>query len=281
MSDILQTIMAERLNDAQTAGLQIPLETLQKQAGLIAVHRSLIELLKQGDKTGGRLTCIIAEVKKASPSAGLLCRDYNPVDIAREYEKAGAVGISVLTEPRHFLGSDEHLRQVHHAVNIPVLRKDFIGDPFQVYESAVLGADVVLLIAAALDANVLRNLYHIALSIGLEVIIEVHTREELEKVLPLEKGILGVNSRNLKTMKTDLSVASAMAADIPADRVAIAESGVKTRKDIEELEALGYKGFLIGETLMKSADISIQLKSLMGVNCYKVGTRAQSTKGTK
>ena len=202
-------------------------------------------------------------MKKASPSAGLLCKDYNPADIAREYERSGAIGISVLTEPRHFLGSDDDLCQVCKAVSLPVLRKDFICDKYQVYESAVLGADVILLIAAALDSYSLKELYTVALSIGLETIIEVHTLEELDTVLPLEKGIVGVNSRNLRTLKTDLSVARELVRSIPSGRIAIAESGIRSRKDIEELQALGYKGFLVGESLMKSANFGTQLRTMI------------------
>ena len=275
MKDILKTIVNERLNDAQEARKKIPIEILKQHEKSITMRRSLIDRLavysgtdcqdyQHGTAHGFRQACVIAEVKKASPSAGLLCKDYNPADIAMEYERSGAVGISVLTEPRHFLGSDNDLCQVCKAVSLPVLRKDFISDQYQVYESAVLGADVILLIAAALDSYLLEELYTVALSIGLETIIEVHTLEELDAVLPLERGIVGVNSRNLRTLKTDLSVAKELAVSIPSDRVAIAESGIRSRSDIEELQALGYKGFLVGESLMKSADFGAHLKSLIG-----------------
>lgn len=263
MSDILKTIITERLNDAHDASLKVPVETLQQQAASNTLHRSLIDQLSPGGEKDRKVR-IIAELKKASPSAGLLCEDYNPVLTAREYELSGAVGISVLTEPRHFLGSDEDLQEVCNAVKLPVLRKDFICDPYQVYESAVLGADVILLIAAALDFHLLHELYSLALSIGLETIIEVHTVEELERVLPLAKGIIGVNSRNLRTLETDLSVAKELAVSIPPDRIAIAESGIKCRKDIDELQSLGYNGFLVGESLMRSGDISMELRTLMG-----------------
>ena len=261
MKDVLKTIVNERLKDAQEAGKKTPIETLKQQAESITTHRSLINQLAVSH--GSRQACVIAEVKKASPSAGLLCKDYNPADIAREYERSGAVGISVLTEPRHFLGSDDDLCQVCKAVGLPVLRKDFICDKYQIYESAALGADVILLIAAALDSYSLQELYMVAISIGLETIIEVHTLEELDTVLPLERGIVGVNSRNLRTLKTDLSVARELVRSIPSGRIAIAESGIRSRKDIEELQALGYKGFLVGESLMKSANFGTQLRTMI------------------
>ncbi len=207
---------------------------------------------------------IIAEVKKASPSAGRLRESYDPAAMARMFEQAGAAGVSVLTEPRHFLGRDEDLKQVRQAVNLPILRKDFVADPYQVFETRALGADVILLIAAGLENSLLKQLYCMALNIGLDVIVEVHTRSEMTRALPLDQAIIGVNSRDLNTLKTDLAKARELAPMIPPGRLAIAESGIKSRNDIDDLLALGYSGFLIGETLMKSGNVTATLCTLLG-----------------
>ena len=172
--------------------------------------------------------------------------------------------ISVLTEPRHFLGRDEDLKQVRQAVNRPILRKDFVSEPYQVFETRALGADIILLIAAGLADNLLNELYIIALAIGLDVIVEVHTRNEMDRVLIFDHAILGVNSRDLNTLKTNLAFARNLAPLIPPGRLAIAESGIKNRHAIEDLQAHGYKGFLIGETLMKSGDADATLHELIG-----------------
>jgi indole-3-glycerol phosphate synthase len=253
----LETIMSERQADAESAKRRVPeVELLARSAG--RVHHSLVDALAAGQGTH-----VIAEIKKASPSAGLLRPDYQPAAIARVYEAAGAVAISVLTEPRHFQGSDQHLRDVRAAVKLPVLRKDFVCDPYQIHEAAALGADVVLLIVAALDVRRLKTLYDVAVGYGLDVLVESHTADELRRALELEKAIIGVNSRNLKTLKTDLAVARELATLIPRDRLAIAESGIKTRADIEELERLGYRGFLIGESLLSAGDPATKLAGLV------------------
>ena len=263
MNSFLQSIMAERRNDAWQASAHLSLERLERIVAGLPKIRSLKERLACV-KARGRQAGIIAEVKKASPSAGLLCKSYDPAAVARTYEKAGAVSISVLTEPRHFLGRDEDLKQVRQAVNLPVLRKDFMSAPYQVFETRALGADVILLIAAGLENSLLKQLYIIALAIGLDVIVEVHTRNEMDRVLPLDQAIIGVNNRDLNTLKTDLEQARDLAPLIPPGRLAIAESGIKSRHDIEELQAHGYSGFLIGETLMKSDNVAATLRALMG-----------------
>jgi len=263
MSSFLQSIMAERRNDAWQASVHLPLERLERIVAGLPKIRSLKERLTCA-QAHGRQAAIIAEVKKASPSAGLLRESYDPAAVARIYEPAGAVGVSVLTEPRHFLGRDEDLKQVRQAVNLPILRKDFVSDPYQVFETRALGADVILLIAAGLKNSLLKQLYIIALAIGLDVIMEVHTRDEMDRVLPLDQAILGVNNRDLNTLKTDLEQARDLAPLIPPGRLAIAESGIKSRHDIEDLQARGYKGFLIGEALMKSDDAAATLRALLG-----------------
>jgi indole-3-glycerol phosphate synthase len=261
MNDFLQKVMEERIAAVRAAARDVPLAVLQQQAAQRTRRHSLVAGLKE---RAGKSARIIAEVKKASPSAGLIREVYRPADIAAEYESCGAVGVSVLTEPRHFLGSIEDLRAVRGAINLPILRKDFICDPYQIYESAANGADVVLLICAALTGDRMRALYETALSAGLETIAEAHSAEDLEGALALDQAVIGINSRNRKTLKTDLGIARELASGIPRDRLAIAESGIKTRSDVEELLALGYRGFLIGETLMKSDDIAAALRALKG-----------------
>lgn len=257
--NILDQIMGERRAAAAQARVRVPEKALAAAAAGRVHHRLKARL----DGGGGR-TCIVAEMKKASPSAGLLRPDYDPAALARAYTAAGAAGLSVLTEPLHFLGAEAHLRAARAATDLPILRKDFMGDVYQVAEAAAWGADVILLIAAALPDGLMRTLYERALEFGLEVLAEVHTREELMRVLPLEEAIIGVNSRNLKTLRTDLATAHALAAEIPAGRLSIAESGISSRTEIEALEAAGYDGFLIGESLLRHGDPGAGLAALLG-----------------
>ena len=262
VNNFLTAVMRERGQDAQRANRTTALAMLKQQLTAFPGRRSLTEAWRRPKTAAGELL-ILAEVKKASPSAGLICRDYHPAALAGEYEKAGAAAISVLTEPRHFQGSDDDLRAVRQAVRLPILRKDFISEPYQVYESAILGADIILLIAAALDGRVMRGLVNLAVDIGLDVLVEVHTLQELEQAALLKQVIVGVNSRDLVTLKTDLAVARRLAPDLPKDRLCIAESGIHNRRDIEQLQAVGYQGFLIGESLMKSPDAGQQLRAFL------------------
>jgi indole-3-glycerol phosphate synthase len=254
--NILESIVAERRADVEQAKANVPIDALRENAKT-RTHHSLVDVLECGG------TNIISEVKKASPSAGVLREDYQPDRIAAEYARAGAAGISVLTEPRHFLGSEQDLRSVRAAVDLPVLRKDFVCDGYQVCEAAACGADVVLLIVAVLDDETLAQLYQEAMGLGLEVLAEAHTMEEVRRALELKEAIVGVNSRDLKTLKTDLAVARELAAGVPGDRLSIAESGIRTRADIEKLKALGYNGFLVGEALMKEAAPADKLRELL------------------
>ena len=207
---------------------------------------------------------IIAEIKRASPSEGILRPDLNPAELARAYEKAGAAGISILTEPKYFLGLDCDLQEARQAVKIPLLRKDFTVDPWQVYQSAALGADIILLIVAALELPLLKELHTAANEARLETIIEVHTLPELETALQFPGAIIGVNSRDLVTLKTDIAAAINLAKYIPKERTAIAESGIKSRREIDQLMELGYRGFLIGTTLLKADSPGAALKELIG-----------------
>ena len=255
--NILEQIIAERWGDVAEVKRAVPLEGLLERAQ-DRVHHSLVERMRSAG------TRIVAEVKKASPSAGLLRPDYDPAAMAAMYEVAGAIGVSVLTEPRHFLGSGAHLEQVRQAVDLPVLRKDFMCDPYQVAEAAAWGADVVLLIVAALDQHTLHTLHAAARSFGLDVLAEAHDEREVDAALGLEDALVGVNSRNLKTLETDLATARALAGAIPAGRCSVAESGIRTRADVESLEALGYNGFLVGEAIVGAEDPAATLAALLG-----------------
>ncbi len=257
-NDILRQIMDERRAAVVDDRRGADLGALQAAADVREHHSLAARLQTQGG------TCIIAETKKASPSAGLMRPDYDPAAVTAGYERMGASAVSVLTEPRHFLGSLEHLRAVRAAIELPVLRKDFTCDQFQLLEAAGNGADLILLIVAALGHDELQALYGAARELRLEVLVESHTADELARALALPEAIIGVNSRNLKTLKADLAVAHELAAQIPADRLGIAESGISQRSEIEALQACGYRGFLIGEALVSDDDPAGRLAELLG-----------------
>lgn len=264
-SSFLAAISARRHRDADAASSPGAARRLQIRAGRRR-HNSLAARLRAAVSPQ-----IIAETKRASPSAGILVESYDPARIARAYAAAGAAAISVLTEPHHFKGSLDDLAAVRAVVGVPLLRKDFITHPFQVLEAAAYGADVVLFIAALLDSRALEKLHRAATDLGLESLIEVHTAAELPRALDLEGAMIGVNNRNLADLRTDLAVARRMAASIPRDRLAVAESGLKMAADIGELFGLGYRGFLVGEALLKSASPGAALRQLIGCKTVPTG----------
>ena len=207
---------------------------------------------------------VIAECKRRSPSRGILRADYDPAAIARGYAEAGAAALSVLTESTCFDGALEHLELVRSAVTIPVLRKDFIGDPFQIVEAQAAGADAILLIVAGLDDRSLADLHRTAVDYGLAVLVEVHSREELARALEAGASIVGVNSRNLKTLDVDLRLHEALIDEIPDAAIAVAESGLRTAADLNRLRTAGYDAFLVGERLMTTANPGEALAMLLG-----------------
>jgi len=206
---------------------------------------------------------VIAEIKKASPSAGVLRREFEPVSLARGFEQAGAAALSVLTEEENFQGALAHLRDARAAVGLPVLRKDFIVDPWQVWEARAANADSFLLIAAALDDATLGELLALGRELGMEALVEVHTAEELERVLAAGVRILGVNNRNLHTLEVRMETSLELAGMIPEDRVAVSESGLRSAEDLRKLRAAGFDAFLIGESLMREPDPGAALKRLI------------------
>lgn len=207
---------------------------------------------------------VIAEVKKASPSKGVIRENFNPAEIAEIYEQNGASCVSVLTDEPYFQGNDTYLIDVKNAVNIPILRKDFMIDPYQIYESRALGADCILLIMAALDDALARELYEISISLDLDVLIEVHNLHELERSLRLNPMMMGVNNRNLKTLDVDVNTSYDLLMHIPDGCFKISESGISDHDTLSKLYNSGYKGFLVGESLMKQDDIGLSLLNLMG-----------------
>lgn len=208
---------------------------------------------------------LIAEVKKASPSKGLIRPDFHPVELAQTYKSAGADCISVLTDVDYFQGKNEYLTAIHEAVDLPLLRKDFIIDYRQVYEARVIGADAVLLIAAILRPSKLSELYDLAKSLGLDVLVEVHDREELETVLGHGKStLIGINNRNLQTFETDLKTTEKLIDLIPAGVTVISESAISKPEDIAYLQSVGAKGVLIGEHFMRQQDVAAAVDQLMG-----------------
>ncbi len=205
---------------------------------------------------------LIAEVKKASPSKGLIKANMNPVETALKYQSGGAGAISVLTEEEYFMGRNSYLSDIGEKVGIPILRKDFIIDPYQIYHSKYLGASIILLIVAILDKDKLKEYMSLADSLGLDVIVEVHTEEELLLAMDIGARIIGINNRDLKTFVVDLKTTKSLMDLIPKNKLVISESGIKTAEDVMYLKNLGVKGILIGETLIRSEDIGKAIKEL-------------------
>ena len=209
-------------------------------------------------------TAIIAEVKKGSPSKGLIREDFDPVQIACGYARAGAACISVLTDAKFFLGSLDYLSAIAAHVPVPLLRKDFVIDPYQIYEARANNADAILLIAAALDTLQLNEFYALARELGLDVLLEVHNADELEMALQTPCPLIGINNRCLKSFVTDLQVTQQLISMIPDARFVVSESGIYTRADIEKLQQWGAGAFLIGESLMREPDYEAKLQELLG-----------------
>jgi indole-3-glycerol phosphate synthase len=256
---ILDTIVARTTQDVATRREKVPESVLERRLAGARPVVPFAAALRRGD---GELPTVISELKKASPSKGLIRPDFRPLEFAREYVEAGAAALSVLTEPHFFQGSPEFLATVAAEVPIPCLRKDFIVDEYQVLEARTLGASAILLIAASLDDALYTRLFAKAKELGMGVLTEVHNEEELARMLPLGVDVVGVNSRDLKTFHVDLAVAERMMAQIPAENVRIAESGIKTGEDMVRLVDAGADGFLVGETLMRAESPGAALREL-------------------
>jgi indole-3-glycerol phosphate synthase len=258
--DLLATIVAatERITASRRA--QEPLDALERRAGNASPRGELFESRLR--RAGG--FNVIAECKRRSPSRGVLAVDYDPVRIARAYAGGGAAAISVLTEPTFFDGALAHLQAVRAAVDVPLLRKDFVVDEYQLFEARAAGADAVLLIVAALDQPRLEALQARAWQLGLATLVEVHDREELDRAVGSGARVIGVNNRNLRTLKVDVAASDGLAARMPKGVVAVSESGLQSRADLERLAAGGYGAFLIGERFMTDPDPAAAIKLLIG-----------------
>ena len=259
LSMILDEIVASKKEELTETRRSIPLADQKRRAADAGPTRGFGRALALG--TAMRL---IAEVKKASPSKGVIRPDFHPVRIAEAYERAGASCISVLTERKYFQGSLDYLGAIRQAVGLPLLRKDFIIDDYQIVEARAAGADAVLLIAACLDRRQLEEYLGIAAELGLDVLVESHTVRELDASLRAGAQIIGINNRDLGSFAVSLETTFAMLKDIPDDRIVVSESGIRTRSDVVRLEQAGVDAVLVGESLMREQDIAKKVKELLG-----------------
>jgi len=246
--NILKQILQRKVEEIEARSKQISISTLSQRAANSPPPRGFIEAMN------AQVPAVIAEIKKASPSKGILRADFDPVAIAKSYEQNGATCLSVLTDRDFFQGADEYLQQVHEACHIPILRKDFILDAYQVYEARAIGADCILLIVAALGDAQLHDLAGLATHLGMDVLIEVHDREELERALLLNMPLIGINNRNLRTFVTDLKTTLDLLQWIPKEYIVVSESGIHTPEDVALLREAGVHSFLVGEAFMKAPD---------------------------
>jgi indole-3-glycerol phosphate synthase len=248
--EILDEIMSHHRENLPKVMASVPFEDLRAMASVAPPARDFEAAVRAPGVS------LIAECKKASPSKGLLVVNYDPVRLAKLYEKAGARAISVLTDARHFQGALDHLRDARDAVRVPVLRKDFMFHPYQLYEARVAGADAVLLIATVLSDAELRELLALARKLGMAALVEVHSEEELARVLPLQPRIIGVNNRNLQTFDVDFGNTARLRALIPPEIAVVGESGLKSPDDVRAMKEAGVDAVLVGETLVRSKDIA-------------------------
>ena len=262
MSDILQRIVAVKREEVARARGACDLATLDQRARAAPPTRGFAAALR-AKLTAGQ-PAVIAEVKKASPSKGVLREHFVPADIASSYEAGGAACLSVLTDERFFQGSAAYLQQARAACSLPVLRKDFLIDPYQVVEARALEADCILLIAACLDDVLMAELEACALELGLDVLVEVHDGAELERALRLKTPLIGVNNRNLRTFEVSLDTTLGLLDRMPQDRLLVTESGILTRADVQRMRAAQVHAFLVGEAFMRAPDPGQALRDLFG-----------------
>ncbi|BCX17780.1 MAG: indole-3-glycerol phosphate synthase [Geminicoccaceae bacterium] len=261
-ADVLERICAATRAEVERRRAARPLAGLERALARAPALRGFARAL--ADRAARGELALIAEIKKASPSRGLIRADFDPPTLARLYARAGATCLSVLTDRPFFQGEDAHLESARAAVGLPVLRKDFILDPYQVVESRVLGADCILLIMAALDDRTAARLASLARELGMDVLVEVHDARELDRALALETPLVGINNRNLKTLEVDRRTTLELAPRVPADRLCVAESGLSTHADLLRAREAGARAFLVGESLMREPDLLAATRRLLG-----------------
>ena len=260
MTDILTKIVAVKREEVAAAQSKKSLALMRTDAESRVLTRDFVGAMRA--KIAAGQPAVIAEIKKASPSKGVLCEDFIPADIAQSYAENGAACLSVLTDVQFFQGCGDYLKQARASFQLPVLRKDFIVDAYQIYESRVMGADACLLIAAILDDAQMKEFEAIARSLDMAVLVEVHDAAELARALKLKTPLIGINNRNLKTFEVSLETTLTLMQDVPADRLLVTESGVTTREDVLRLGAAGVNAFLVGEAFMRAADPGAALAGL-------------------
>ena len=250
MSDILEKIVAVKRQEVAAALARKPLSAMRADAESRVLTRDFVGAMRA--KIAAGLPAVIAEVKKASPSKGVLRADFIPADIAQSYAEHGAACLSVLTDQQFFQGSVDYLKQARASCDLPVLRKDFMIDPYQVYEARAMGADCILLIAACLDDAQMQSLEALAMSLDMAVLVEVHDGLELQRALQLKTPLLGINNRNLKTFDVSLDTTLGLIKDVPAGHLLVTESGISTVADVQRMRAAGVQAFLVGEVFMRA-----------------------------
>ncbi len=260
MADVLQRILAVKTEEIATARAQRDLVSLRRDAEAQPPARDFVGAMR--DKIAAGRSAVIAEIKKASPSKGVLREQFDVAAIARSYATHGAACLSDLTDRQFFQGASEYLVEAKAAAGIPVLRKDFIVDPYQVVEARAIGADCVLLIVAALEQAHMVELEDLAIALGMAVLVEVHDANELDRALQLRTPLLGINNRNLRTFETRLETTLDLLHRIPAERLAVTESGILTRGDVDRMRARGVSAFLVGEAFMRASDPGLALSTL-------------------